>query len=52
MPLNNAFTTCQQLAQLIGRVKIFAPTGMFILTIGILFTVGWALAMILKGKKD
>ena len=32
--------------------EILSPTGLAILTIGILFTVGLPLLMILKGKKD
>ena len=46
------FTTSQKATQVIGGVDIFSPTGLFILTIGILFTVGVPLTMILKGKKD
>ena len=39
-------------SQVIGGVEILSPTGLAILTIGILFTVGVPLTMILKGKKD
>tara|TARA_B100000579_G_scaffold379840_1_gene347433 strand:- start:511 stop:657 length:147 start_codon:yes stop_codon:yes gene_type:complete len=46
------FTTSQKASQVIGGVDIFSPTGLVILTIGILFTVGVPLTMILKGKKD
>ncbi len=45
-------TTVQEANQVIGGVEIFTPIGIFILTIGILFTVGIPLTMILKGKKD
>jgi len=44
--------TSQNLPQVIGGVEIFSPIGLLILTIGILFTVGLPLLMILKGKKD
>ena len=45
-------TTSKELPQVIGGVDIFSPTGILILTIGILFTVGLPLTMIIKGKKD
>tara|TARA_Y100001968_G_C19007876_1_gene549081 strand:- start:330 stop:476 length:147 start_codon:yes stop_codon:yes gene_type:complete len=48
MPLS----TNQNLANIMGGVEIFSPTGILILAIGILFTVGVPLIMILKGKKD
>ena len=41
----------QEVSQVIGGVEIFSPKGFLILTIGILFTVGVPLTMILKGKK-
>tara|TARA_Y100001968_G_scaffold288741_1_gene291217 strand:- start:1135 stop:1281 length:147 start_codon:yes stop_codon:yes gene_type:complete len=46
------FSTTQKVSQIIGGVEILSPTGLTILTIGILFTVGLPLTMILKGKKD
>ena len=46
------FTTSQNIDQVIGAVEIVSPTGILILTIGILFTVGVTLIVILKGKKD
>ncbi|WP_269612996.1 hypothetical protein [Prochlorococcus marinus] len=42
----------QKASQVMGGVDIFSPTGLAILAIGILFTVGVPLTMILKGKKD
>ncbi len=44
--------TTQKGSQVIGGVEIFSPMGLTILTIGILFTVGVPLTMILRGKKD
>ena len=44
--------TTQKASQVIGGVEIFSPMGLTILTIGILFTVGVPLTMILRGKKD
>tara|TARA_Y100001968_G_C18699646_1_gene410679 strand:- start:320 stop:430 length:111 start_codon:yes stop_codon:yes gene_type:complete len=35
-----------------GGIEILSPIGLIILTIGILFTLGLPLTMILKGKKD
>ena len=46
------FTTLKTLPKVVGGVEIFSPIGILILTIGILFTVGVPLTMILKGKKD
>ena len=46
------FTTTQEVSKVIGGVEIFSPIGLLILTIGILFTVGIPLTMIIKGKKD
>ena len=46
------FTATNELPEVIGGVEIFSPTGIFILSIGMLFTVGLPLIMILKGKKD
>tara|TARA_B100000902_G_scaffold392601_1_gene445283 strand:+ start:757 stop:903 length:147 start_codon:yes stop_codon:yes gene_type:complete len=46
------FTATQKASQLMGGVDILSPTGLIILTIGILFTVGVPLTMILKGRKD
>tara|TARA_Y100001968_G_C19221688_1_gene650036 strand:+ start:175 stop:303 length:129 start_codon:yes stop_codon:yes gene_type:complete len=40
------FTATQEPTQVIGGVKIFSQTGILILTIGILFTVGLPLIMI------
>tara|TARA_B100000700_G_scaffold203130_1_gene223374 strand:- start:106 stop:252 length:147 start_codon:yes stop_codon:yes gene_type:complete len=45
-------STTQKASQVIGGVDILSPTGIIILTLGILFTVGLPLTMILKGKKD
>ena len=45
-------TATHELAKVIGGVGIFSMLGIFILTIGILFSVGIPLIMILKGKKD
>ena len=42
----------QEASQVIGGVEILSPMGLSILTIGILFTVGVPLTMILRGKKD
>ena len=44
--------TTQKASQVMGGVEIHSPIGLTILTIGILFTVGLPLTMILKGKKD
>ncbi len=46
------FSTTQKVSQVIGGVDILSPMGLAILTIGILFTLGVPLTMILKGKKD
>ncbi len=46
------FPSLQQASQVMGGVNILSPIGLAILTIGILFTVGLPLTMILKGKKD
>ena len=46
------FSASQQALQVMGGVDVLSPTGLTILTIGILFTVGVPLTMILKGKKD
>tara|TARA_B100000965_G_scaffold177892_1_gene148434 strand:+ start:6876 stop:7022 length:147 start_codon:yes stop_codon:yes gene_type:complete len=46
------FYTTQELTTVMGGVEIFSPLGIFILTIGVLFTVGVPLIMILKGKKN
>tara|TARA_Y100001968_G_scaffold197107_1_gene180776 strand:- start:487 stop:633 length:147 start_codon:yes stop_codon:yes gene_type:complete len=46
------FSTTQKVSQVMGGVEILSPTGLTILLIGILFTVGVPLIMILKGKKD
>ncbi len=45
-------STPQQASQVMGGVDILSPTGLIILSIGIVFTVGVPLTMILKGKKD
>ncbi len=45
-------TTTQQGYEVLGGVDILSPIGLIILTIGIVFTVGVPLIMILKGKKD
>ena len=44
--------TMQKASQVMGGVNILSPMGLTILTIGILFTVGVPLTMILRGKKD
>ena len=46
------FSTTQKASQVVGGVDILSPSGLTILTIGKLFTVGVPLIMILKGKKD
>ena len=45
-------STIQKANQVMGGVDIFSPTGLTILAIGIVFTVGVPLTMILKGRKD
>ena len=44
--------TTQKASQVMGGVEILSQIGLTILTIGILFTVGVPLTMILRGKKD
>ena len=44
--------TTEKASQIMGGVEILSPMGLTILSIGILFTVGVPLTMILKGKKD
>ena len=44
--------TAQKTSQVMGGVEILSPMGLTILIIGILFTVGVPLTMILRGKKD
>jgi len=46
------FSTPQQASQVMGGVDILSPMGLTIISIGILFTLGVPLTMILKGKKD
>ena len=46
------FSTIQEVQQITGGIDILSPVGLFILTIGVLFTLGIPLTMILKGKKD
>ncbi len=46
------FSATQKASQVIGGVDILSRTGLVILTIGILFTVGVPLTTILKGKID
>jgi len=46
------FTTTQKASQVMGGVEMSSLAGVFILTIGIIFTIGLPLTMILKGKKD
>ena len=46
------FFATQKTLEVTGGVEILSPTGLAILTIGIMFTVGVPLTMILKGKKD
>ena len=46
------FITTQEITEVTGGVDLLSPVGFIILTIGILFTVGLPLTMILKGKKD
>ncbi len=45
-------STTPKASQVMGGVEILSPMGLTILIIGILFTVGVPLTMILKGKKD
>tara|TARA_Y100001968_G_scaffold174799_1_gene160216 strand:+ start:31 stop:177 length:147 start_codon:yes stop_codon:yes gene_type:complete len=45
-------TTTQVFSQVTGGVEVLSPLGLTILSIGISFTVGVPLLMILKGKKD
>ena len=45
-------SSTQNASEVMGGVDILSPAGLTILTIGILFTVGVPLTMILKGKKD
>tara|TARA_Y100001968_G_C18979402_1_gene536094 strand:- start:298 stop:444 length:147 start_codon:yes stop_codon:yes gene_type:complete len=45
-------STTPKVTQVIGGVDILSPKGLTILIIGILFTVGVPLIMILEGKKD
>tara|TARA_Y100001968_G_scaffold259223_1_gene246388 strand:- start:1520 stop:1666 length:147 start_codon:yes stop_codon:yes gene_type:complete len=42
----------KKVSQVTVGVGIFSPLGLSILSIGIIFTVGVSLTMILKGKKD
>tara|TARA_B100000214_G_scaffold212459_1_gene154370 strand:+ start:2174 stop:2320 length:147 start_codon:yes stop_codon:yes gene_type:complete len=42
----------QTASEVTGGVDLLSPSGLIILAIGILFTVGVPLIMILKGKKD
>ena len=42
----------QKAPQVMGGVELLSPIGLPILTIGLLFTVGVPLTMILRGKKD
>ena len=44
--------TIEKASEVMGGVEILSPMGLSILTIGILFTVGVPLTMILRGKKD
>ena len=44
-------TSIQELITVTGGVDIRSPAGVLILTLGILFTAGVPLIMILKGKK-
>ena len=44
--------TMQKASQVMGGVDILSPMGLTILTIGIVFTVGVPLTMIIRGKKD
>ena len=46
------FLSTKEVSQVVGGVDINSPTGLIILIIGIMFTVGLPLTMILKGKKD
>ena len=45
-------SSTQAAKEVTGGVDILSPTGLIILAIGIFFTVGVPLIMILKGKKD
>ena len=44
-------STTQKASEIIGGVDILSPIGLTILAVGIIFTVGVPLTMILKGKK-
>ena len=44
-------SSTETVSEVTGGVDILSPTGLIILSIGILFTVGVPLIMILKGKK-
>ena len=46
------FLSTKEISNVQGGVEIFSPTGLIILTIGIIFTVGLPLTMILIGRKD
>ena len=46
------FSLIQKASHVMGGVDILSPTGLTMLSIGIIFTVGVPLTMILKGKKD
>tara|TARA_Y100001968_G_scaffold205458_1_gene188677 strand:- start:833 stop:979 length:147 start_codon:yes stop_codon:yes gene_type:complete len=47
-----SYSKTQKAPKVMGGVEILSPTGLIILFMGILFTVGLPLVMILKGKKD
>ncbi len=46
------FNAIKEVSEVIGGVDILSPTGLIILAIGIIFTIGLPLTMIIKGKKD
>ena len=46
------FNTTKQASEVMGGLDILSLTGLIILTIGIVFTVGVPLIMILKRKKE
>ncbi len=46
------FITTQEASEVLGGIEILSPTGLVLLTIGIIFTVGIPLTMILKGNKN
>ena len=46
------FITAEVSQEVLGGVELFSPMGFLILAIGLVFTIGLPLTMILKGRKD